>query len=303
MIPPVGHRVTWVVLVSLIVPAAALTHARGQGPAAAKRPAEFTVVVEKDLKIAMRDGVRLAADIYRPARGGKPAEGRFPAFLTRTPYDKNGAKSGGRVLCVAGIRRGGQRRPRPVRQRGDLAADRRRPAGRLRGRRVDRPPGVVRRQGRHVRHQLSRGHPARAGGDESAPSDHDGPDRRGVELRRQRDAARRGVRAAVHELDLPDRGAQQPGGAGQSRAAAVAGRERPADPRARRQPAGPAGQQPAAAWSRNTRRGWSRRCGAAPSRRSGTSRGCRSSTTSASTPTSRSCTSPAGTTRGSGRSP
>ena len=74
---------------------------------------------------------------------------------------------------------------------------------------------MVRRQDRHVRHQLSRRHPARPGRDESAPPDDDGPDRRGVELRRQRDAARRGVRAAVHELDLPDRGAQQQGRAGQ----------------------------------------------------------------------------------------
>jgi putative CocE/NonD family hydrolase len=36
----------------------------------------------------MRDGVLLATDIYRPARGGKPAPGRFPVILERTPYGK-----------------------------------------------------------------------------------------------------------------------------------------------------------------------------------------------------------------------
>ena len=40
------------------------------------------------------------------------------------------------------------------------------------------------------------------------------PDRRRVELRGQRDEARRCFRAAFHELDLPDRSAQQQGGAG-----------------------------------------------------------------------------------------
>ena len=38
--------------------------------------------------VAMRDGVRLATDIYRPARDGKPIEGRFPVIIERTPYDK-----------------------------------------------------------------------------------------------------------------------------------------------------------------------------------------------------------------------
>jgi len=38
--------------------------------------------------IAMRDGVRLATDIYRPTRNGKPVPGRFPVILERTPYGK-----------------------------------------------------------------------------------------------------------------------------------------------------------------------------------------------------------------------
>ena len=36
----------------------------------------------------MRDGIRLATDIYRPARDGELVEGRYPTILCRTPYDK-----------------------------------------------------------------------------------------------------------------------------------------------------------------------------------------------------------------------
>lgn len=38
--------------------------------------------------VAMRDGVRLATDIYRPARDGVPIDARCPVILERTPYDK-----------------------------------------------------------------------------------------------------------------------------------------------------------------------------------------------------------------------
>lgn len=36
----------------------------------------------------MRDGIRLAANIYRPARNGSLVDGKFPALLLRTPYNK-----------------------------------------------------------------------------------------------------------------------------------------------------------------------------------------------------------------------
>ena len=39
--------------------------------------------IEKDVRIPMRDGVHLAADIYRPA-----AEGKVPALLALSPYGK-----------------------------------------------------------------------------------------------------------------------------------------------------------------------------------------------------------------------
>ena len=47
------------------------------------------VIVHRDVMIAMRDGVRLASDIYRPAQGGRPIEAPAPALLERTPYGKH----------------------------------------------------------------------------------------------------------------------------------------------------------------------------------------------------------------------
>ncbi|MFO7973434.1 MAG: CocE/NonD family hydrolase [Candidatus Hydrogenedentota bacterium] len=41
----------------------------------------------------MRDGVRLATDVYLPAKDGEAVEGTWPAILTRTPYNKSGMKS------------------------------------------------------------------------------------------------------------------------------------------------------------------------------------------------------------------
>jgi putative CocE/NonD family hydrolase len=49
---------------------------------------EFDVVVERDVMVTMRDGARMATDIYRPARDGRPVEGRLPVLLNRTPYNK-----------------------------------------------------------------------------------------------------------------------------------------------------------------------------------------------------------------------
>src|SRR3954469_13294124 len=48
----------------------------------------FGTVIAKDVMIAMRDGVRLSADIYRPARDGELLPGPFPTILLRTSYDK-----------------------------------------------------------------------------------------------------------------------------------------------------------------------------------------------------------------------
>ena len=48
----------------------------------------YDVVVQRDVMVPMRDGVKLATDVYLPAVGEKPAEGTFPALLMRTAYNK-----------------------------------------------------------------------------------------------------------------------------------------------------------------------------------------------------------------------
>lgn len=48
-----------------------------------------TVLVYRNLMVPMRDGTRLATDIYLPSMDGlAPAPGRFPLILSRTPYNK-----------------------------------------------------------------------------------------------------------------------------------------------------------------------------------------------------------------------
>ncbi len=49
---------------------------------------ECDVIVEQDVMVPMRDGVKLAADVYHPVRNGLPLEHKLPALLERTPYDK-----------------------------------------------------------------------------------------------------------------------------------------------------------------------------------------------------------------------
>lgn len=52
-------------------------------------PYEF-VLYERDFMMPMRDGVRLATDIYRPAIDGKVIAEPLPVLLQRTPYNKTG---------------------------------------------------------------------------------------------------------------------------------------------------------------------------------------------------------------------
>ena len=47
------------------------------------------IVIAKNVMVPMRDGVSLAADIYRPAVDGEGLPGTFPTILCRTPYNKS----------------------------------------------------------------------------------------------------------------------------------------------------------------------------------------------------------------------
>lgn len=46
----------------------------------------MSITVDRDVRVPMRDGVRLAADVYRPS-----GSGRSPCVLVRTPYDRSQA--------------------------------------------------------------------------------------------------------------------------------------------------------------------------------------------------------------------
>jgi putative CocE/NonD family hydrolase len=50
---------------------------------ASETPTEFAVAIENGVRVKMRDGVTLVADIYHPK-----APGKFPILLTRTPYNR-----------------------------------------------------------------------------------------------------------------------------------------------------------------------------------------------------------------------
>ncbi len=47
---------------------------------------------DTDVMVPMRDGVRLATDVYRPALDGRPIEEPVPALLVRTSYDKTASE-------------------------------------------------------------------------------------------------------------------------------------------------------------------------------------------------------------------
>ncbi len=44
--------------------------------------------------VAMRDGTRLAVDVFRPTKGGRVARGKFPVVWMHTPYDRRNTQGG-----------------------------------------------------------------------------------------------------------------------------------------------------------------------------------------------------------------
>src|SRR5258707_2610181 len=63
-------------------------------PLRAQTDVSYGIAESKDVMVAMRDGVKLAADIYRPTQNGQVVDGKFPVILMRTPYNKeNSAQS------------------------------------------------------------------------------------------------------------------------------------------------------------------------------------------------------------------
>ena len=54
---------------------------------------QYEVLIDPKVMIPMRDGIRLATDVYFPAAGGRRAEGPFPVILERTPDSKASPKT------------------------------------------------------------------------------------------------------------------------------------------------------------------------------------------------------------------
>jgi putative CocE/NonD family hydrolase len=73
----------------LLAFAAVAVVANDERTPAAQTPAGGTMAVTRDVMVPMRDGVRLATDIFFPAKNGIALEGRRPVILERTPYRKS----------------------------------------------------------------------------------------------------------------------------------------------------------------------------------------------------------------------
>lgn len=84
------HRTLILLAVCLVTPVLAI----GQP--------SYEVHVDKGVMIPMRDGARLAADVYRPARNGATASGRFPTLLIRTPYSRTSGSDAGDYFVPRG---------------------------------------------------------------------------------------------------------------------------------------------------------------------------------------------------------
>ncbi len=86
---PTSRTVSLALWALLALPAA--TRAQSASGAPYPRPAgTHEVVVERAVMVPMRDGVRLATDIYRP----KDVTGALPTILVRTPYNKSANPNG-----------------------------------------------------------------------------------------------------------------------------------------------------------------------------------------------------------------
>jgi predicted acyl esterase len=88
-------------LALLLVAASVLTAASAAEPRVS-RPGEYRGYAAADydgheltsLYVPMRDGTRLAVDVFRPTRAGRAADGRFPIVWMHTPYNRRDTQGG-----------------------------------------------------------------------------------------------------------------------------------------------------------------------------------------------------------------
>ena len=120
-------------------------------------------VAMANVMVPMRDGVKLSTDIYRPARNGAAVEGRFPAVLERTPYDKGGGSAAADIApyFVSADTSSSCRTCAAATNPKDTGVRSRRPERWLRHRQMDRRAALVGRRHRHHGHFLRRRDAAR----------------------------------------------------------------------------------------------------------------------------------------------
>ena len=216
------------------------------------------VILERDVGVVVRDGVRLSVDVYRPNRPG-----RFPAILEHIPYRKDDLRaiedrSQNMFLVERRVRvcAAGRARHRQLWRGGAGRVHRGRAARRLRRGGLDGRAAVVHRRGGVVGRLLRRIHLHPAGRATAAGAE---GDRAGVRHRRP-----------LHRRHaLPRRGAQRQQPAGlpdvDARDECAA-----ADGRAQR----PSSTGPGASGSRRRRPGWSSGSASSTTARTGATARC-----------------------------
>ncbi len=96
---PIAGKTTRLFLLPMAL-AAGLWWAAAATAVAADAP--YGVSTQTDLMVPMRDGVRLATDVYLPTKEGTPSAERLPTILMRTPYNKSpGDRPAGDALYFA----------------------------------------------------------------------------------------------------------------------------------------------------------------------------------------------------------
>mgnify|MGYP002623373575 CR=1 FL=1 len=94
-----GCRLLTVFAAGVVLVALSLPTVVAQPPnAGSYSPAQYEVEEFPEVKVPVRDGVEIAADIFRPK-----AEGRFPAILCQTPYDKTGLGARAKKFAAHGF--------------------------------------------------------------------------------------------------------------------------------------------------------------------------------------------------------
>jgi len=68
---------------------AAIFVSTGINRVSAQAPAPYeAILAQRNFMVPMRDGKKMATDIYLPGRNGVALNEKFPVLLQRTPYDK-----------------------------------------------------------------------------------------------------------------------------------------------------------------------------------------------------------------------